>query len=822
MDNEIPHNHQKNSRQLILPVSGMSCASCAANIEKKLSTLPGVKSAAVNFAAENASVLYDEKEISPETLITRVESMGYKVPLERAAFLIKGISCASCVARVETALRALPGVIRANVNFATQEAMVDFSPGALSHSKIISAIEKAGDYKAEALKSGDAGFDDGASKRAEFVSLRNKLIFSAALTLPVAWLSMRGMFSGGAAHHPQTPNLLLFFLSTPVMFWAGSGFFKGFYKSALNRAADMNTLVAVGTSAAYIYSAAATFAPGLFSEAGKHPDVYYETACVIITLILFGRMLEARAKDRTTEAIRRLMGLRPATARVERDGSIIEVPIEDVAVGDVVVVKPGERIPVDGVVVGGSSAVDESMLTGESAPVEKSVGDEATGATVNSTGSLRIKAARIGDDTALSQIIRLVREAQGSKAPIQRMADRVAAVFAPVVIAIAALSFAVWYFAAQQPFQFSMLIFISVLIIACPCALGLATPTAIMVGSGRGASMGILIRKSEALEIAGRLTTVVFDKTGTLTRGKPSVADIVPAPGIDEREVVSVAASVESDSEHPIASAIIIRASEMGVPTVKAASFKAEPGLGAEAEVSGIRSAVGNEKFMKMKNISFASMAGALEKLYSEGKTLVYVSKGESPIGVIAVSDTMKENAAEATAELKRIGLDVVMLTGDNARAAQAIAAKAGITRVVAEVAPGGKADVINRLRADGEIVAMVGDGINDAPALAAADIGIALGSGTDIAMQAAGATLIRDDLMVVPAAIKLSRATLKTIKMNLFWAFAYNVAGIPVAAGILYPFFGFTLNPMVASAAMALSSVSVVTNSLLLAKKRI
>jgi len=367
-----------------------------------------------------------------------------------------------------------------------------------------------------------------------------------------------------------------------------------------------------------------------------------------------------------------------------------------------------------------------------------------------------------------------------------------------------------------------MLIFISVLIIACPCALGLATPTAIMVGSGRGASMGILIRKSETLEIAGKLTTVVFDKTGTLTRGKPSVSDIVPASGIDEREVVSVAASVESDSEHPIASAIITRASETGVPTAKAASFKAEPGLGAEADVSGIRSAVGNEKFMRMKNITFASMAGALEKLYSEGKTLVYVSKGETPLGVIAVADTLKENAAEATAELKRSGLDVVMLTGDNARAAQAIAAKAGITRVIAEVAPGGKADVINNLRADGEIVAMVGDGINDAPALAAADIGIALGSGTDIAMQAAGATLIRDNLMVVPAAIKLSRATLKTIRMNLFWAFAYNVAGIPIAAGILYPFFGFTLNPMVASAAMALSSVSVVTNSLLLAKKRI
>ncbi|HOY65076.1 MAG TPA: heavy metal translocating P-type ATPase, partial [bacterium] len=381
---------------------------------------------------------------------------------------------------------------------------------------------------------------------------------------------------------------------------------------------------------------------------------------------------------------------------------------------------------------------------------------------------------------------------------------------------------AVWYFAAQQSFQFSMLIFISVLIIACPCALGLATPTAIMVGSGRGASMGILIRKSETLEIAGKLTTVVFDKTGTLTRGKPSVSDIVPASGIDEREVVSVAASVESDSEHPIASAIITRASETGVPTAKAASFKAEPGLGAEADVSGIRSAVGNEKFMRMKNITFASMAGALEKLYSEGKTLVYVSKGETPLGVIAVADTLKENAAEATAELKRSGLDVVMLTGDNARAAQAIAAKAGITRVIAEVAPGGKADVINNLRADGEIVAMVGDGINDAPALAAADIGIALGSGTDIAMQAAGATLIRDNLMVVPAAIKLSRATLKTIRMNLFWAFAYNVAGIPIAAGILYPFFGFTLNPMVASAAMALSSVSVVTNSLLLAKKRI
>jgi Cu+-exporting ATPase len=801
----------------------MSCASCAANIEKRLSSLSGVKSAVVNFASENASVSYNDKEVSPETLIARVESMGYKVQVERTSFRIKGMSCASCVARVEAALRDLPGVIRASVNFASQETMVDYAPGALTNAGIIAAIEKAGDYKAEAIEdSSSAGFDDGDAKRAEFAALRNKFIFSAAFTLPVAWLSMRGMFGAGAAHHEQTPNLLLFILATPVMFWAGGGFFKGFYKSALNHSADMNTLVAVGTSAAYIYSAAATFAPGLFSEAGKHPDVYYETACVIITLILFGRMLEARAKDRTTEAIRRLMGLRPPTARVERNDGIVEVPIEDVAVGDIVVVKPGESIPVDGVVVEGASAVDESMLTGESLPVEKAPGDTTTGATVNSTGSLRIKATKIGDDTALSQIIRLVREAQGSKAPIQRIADRVAAVFAPVVIAIAAMSFALWYFAAQQSFQFSMLIFISVLIIACPCALGLATPTAIMVGTGRGASMGILIRKSEALEIAGRLTTVVFDKTGTLTRGKPSVADIVPAPGIDESEVLSVAASVESDSEHPIASAIIARASESGVTVKKPSSFKAEPGLGAEAEVAGVYSAVGNDKFMRMKNISFDSMSDALKKLYSEGKTLVYVSKGASPLGVIAVADTLKDNAAMATAELTRAGLDVVMLTGDNKRAAEAIAAKAGITRVFAEVAPAGKADVINKLRADGEIVAMVGDGINDAPALAAADIGIALGSGTDIAMKAAGATLLRDDLMGVPAAIKLSRATLKTIKMNLFWAFAYNVAGIPVAAGILYPFFGFTLNPMIASAAMALSSVSVVTNSLMLSKKRI
>jgi len=735
------------TRRVELPIEGMSCASCALRIEKKLGSLAGVESAAVNFAASSASVVYDPKTVSPEKLAAAVVSLGYKADMNRA---------------------------------------------------------------------------DDRWLENEFVALRNRLIFAAALSLPVFVLGMHGMIPLPAALHGPWVNKLLFTLTTPVLFWSGGLFLSGFYKATRGGSADMNTLVAVGTVAAYLYSTAATFAPWLFRRAGIAPDVYFDTTCMIITLILFGRMLEARAKARTSDAVRALIGLRPRTARVVRDGSESEIPVEDVRAGDIIVVRPGESVPVDGVVLEGFSAVDESMLTGESVPVEKKPGDEVAGATLNASGSLRVRATRVGADTVLAQIIRLVREAQGAKAPIQRVADRVAAVFAPAVIAIAAAAFAVWFFAAGQSFAFSMMISISVLIIACPCALGLATPTAIMVGTGRGARMGILIRGGEALETIQRLTTVVFDKTGTLTRGRPEVTDILPAPGVTEEALLLLSASAERDSEHPLAAAVVRRARESRLELKYATRFAAEPGLGVYAAVDGREVLIGNKTYMDLKSVDFSYFAVEEEQLAGEGKTVVYAAAGGLPLGALGIADTLKENAAEAVAALKRAGLRVVMLTGDTRRTAEAVARGAGIEDVIAGVLPGGKSDEIKRLQAAGEVVAMVGDGINDAPALAQADVGVALGSGTDVAIEAADITLMRDDLLGVPRAIELSRKTMATIRRNLFWAFAYNTLGIPIAAGALYPLFHFTLNPMIASAAMAFSSVSVVANSLRLRTKKL
>ncbi len=738
---------QASTRRVELPIEGMSCASCALRIEKKLGSLAGVESAVVNFASATAAVVYDPKTSSPEKLAAAVVSLGYKADMNRA---------------------------------------------------------------------------DDQWLENEFISLRNRFIFAAALSLPVFALGMHGMIPLPAALHGPWVNKLLFALTTPVLFWSGGRFLTGFYKATRGGSADMNTLVAVGTVAAYAYSAAATFAPWLFRRAGVVPDVYFDTTCMIITLILFGRMLEARAKARTSDAVRALIGLRPLTARVVRDGAETEIAVEDVRGGDIVVVRPGESVPVDGVVMEGYSAVDESMLTGESVPVDKKPGDEVAGATVNASGSLRVRATRVGADTMLAQIIRLVREAQGAKAPIQRVADRVAAVFAPAVIAAAAAAFAIWFFAAHQSFAFSMMISISVLIIACPCALGLATPTAIMVGTGRGARMGILIRGGEALETARRLTTVVFDKTGTLTRGRPEVTHVLPAPGVAAEELLRLAAAAERDSEHPLAEAIVRRAGETGVAPLRATRFTAEPGLGAAAVVDGLEVLIGNNKYMDLKSVDFDYFAGEEGHLAEEGKTVVYVAASARPLGVFGIADTLKGNAAEAVASLKNAGLRVVMLTGDTRRTAEAVARGAGIDDVIAGVLPGGKSDEIKRLQAAGEVVAMVGDGINDAPALARADIGIALGSGADVAIEAADITLMRDDLLGVPLAIELSRKTVATIRRNLFWAFAYNTLGIPVAAGALYPLFHFTLNPMIASAAMAFSSVSVVANSLRLGTKRL
>lgn len=808
--------------KIVVPIDGMSCASCAARIEKRLAGTAGVESAAVNFAAMTAAVSYDAKQTSPVKLKSEIEALGYKVPVEKAQFDIEGISCASCVARIETALTKLPGVIGAAVNFAQSRATVEYVPGALTPGKIAETISRAGDYKASPIGDTSTPSEEGDRFRKEYITLRGQLIFSAVLSVPVMILNMHGMLPlpeslQGARMYP-----LMFALTTLVLFVSGRQFFTGAYKAARTFSADMNTLVAVGTASAYLYSAAATFAPSFFSRAGVAPEVYFDTTCTIITLILLGRMLEARAKSRTSDAVRALIKLRPRTARVVRDGAEVEIPIDEVVTGDIVIVRPGESIPVDGEVIEGASAVNESMITGESMPVEKKAGSEVVGATLNATGSLRVRATHVGADTVLAKIIRLVREAQGTKAPIQRLADRVAGIFVPIVITAAVASFLIWFFAAHSSFVFSLLIFIAVLIIACPCALGLATPTAIMVGTGRGARMGILIRGGEALERAGHVTTVVFDKTGTLTRGTPEVTDLLPAPGVSSEELLRAAASVERDSEHPLAAAVLRRATADGVATEAAEGFEAQPGLGASASIGGSSVLIGNERFMKEKGVAFDYLGSDAERIAGEGKTLIYAARDGRALGAIAAADGLKDGAREIVARLEKSGLRTVMLTGDTQRTAEAIAAQAGVSRVLAGVLPGDKSAEVKRLQAAGEVVAMVGDGINDAPALAQADIGIAIGTGADVAIEAADITLMRDDLGGVPLAIELSRKTMSTIKQNLFWAFAYNAVGIPVAAGVLYPLFHFTLNPMIASAAMAFSSVSVVTNSLRLAAKKI
>jgi Cu+-exporting ATPase len=610
--------------------------------------------------------------------------------------------------------------------------------------------------------------------------------------------------------------MALFVLTAPVVFWVGSRFFVGALKAARQKTSDMNTLVAMGAFSAYLYSALATFFPRFFSSAGIMPHVYYDGAAVIVTLILLGRLLEAGAKGRTSQAIQRLMGLKPKTARVVRDGHEQDIPVEELLSGDLVVVRPGEKIPTDGIVRSGSSVVDESMLTGESVPVNKEPGNEVFGATLNRSGSFTFEATKIGAETALAQIIRLVEEAQGSKAPIQRLADQVAAVFVPVVMAIAVLTFVVWYFFVPEPvFSRALLNFVSVLVIACPCALGLATPTAVMVGTGLGAEHGILIKGGESLEKAYRLTTVVFDKTGTLTRGEPEVTDIVPAKDISPEQVLQTALSIEALSEHPLAQAIVNRGKAEGFTPLPVDNFEALSGLGTRAKIEGKSCLLGNLRLMVQEGMALQGMDIQAADLAGQGKTCVLIAEDGLVTGLIALSDVPRESAKEAVSGLKAAGLRVAMITGDNVSTGLAIGKQLGIDQVLAEVLPGDKAKEIRRLQQEGQIVAMVGDGINDAPALTAADIGIAIGAGTDVAIEASDITLMTGDLQAVPRAIRLSFETMKVIRQNLFWAFFYNVIGIPIAAGVLYPFFGILLNPEFAAAAMALSSVSVVSNSL-------
>jgi Cu+-exporting ATPase len=730
---------------------------------------------------------------------------------EEILFSVGGMHCAACVARVERALTNAPGVDLATVNLATRQARIRYDSGLTDAEALAQVVTDAG-YEVEAATKEQRA---PASPEAEVRQYRRRFLLALILSLPV-WLLAIPPVSRATGLDHQTLAFILLGLATPVMIICGAPFFVGAVSAARHLSTNMDTLVALGTSAAYFYSAWVTFMPHTVAAAGHIPDVYYDTAVMIITFILLGRWLEARSRGRASEALRRLFALAPPTARVRRDGQELEVPLSEVAVDDLVVVRPGEKIPVDGIVTEGTSSVDESMLTGESLPVAKEPGAEVWGATVNNRGFLVFKAARVGQDMVLSQIIRLVEEAQTSKAPIQRLVDKVAGIFVPVVMTLAALTFLGWFFFGPTPhFSRAVIGMVAVLIIACPCAMGLATPTAIMVGSGRGAELGILMRGGEPLERAFRLTTVIFDKTGTLTRGSPQVTEVHTWENWDEAQVLGLAAALEAKSEHPLAEAITHAAEDQGGNLPEVEDFQAVPGLGVEARIDGQEVLLGNLAFLTQRGIAAEVFIDAQDRLSHEGKTPIFLGVGGKPVGVIAVADTLKPRASRTVEALQQMGLKILLLSGDNKKTAAAVAESIGIEDVLAEVLPGDKAQKVTDLQATGEVVAMVGDGINDAPALAAADVGIALGTGADVALEAADLTLIRDDLDLIPAAIKLSRRMMRIIRQNLFWAFCYNIIAIPVAAGAFFPLWGWTLNPALAAAAMAMSSVSVVSNSL-------
>lgn len=821
---------QERNKRSTLPITGMSCAACAARTEKTLNKLPGVARANVNFASEKATVDYDPGMVDVGTLVDAVTAAGYGVATRKITFGVGGMSCAACSARVEKTLAKIPGVKAANVNLASQKASVEYFDGMAGADDFRRAVSQAGYSMTEDTAAEQNSLVE--AQQQETTRLRRKLIFSGVIAAYMLFI-MIVHISGNKAWLPAIMHnpYLLWALATPVQFWAGWQFYRGTWEPLKHGSANMNTLIAVATSAAYFFSVAAVLAPEFFTASGRAAPIHFDTSAMIITLILTGRFLEARARGRTTEAIQKLVGLQAKTARIVRDGSEIDVPIAEVATGDIVIVRPGEKVAVDGIILEGSSSIDEAMVTGESMPVVKGRGDEVIGATINKTGSFRFRATKVGKDTVLAQIIRLVEEAQGSKAPIQRLADIIAGYFVPAVIAVAALVFILWYFIGPPPaLTHALLNFVAVLIIACPCALGLATPTAIMVGTGKGAESGVLIRSGEALETAYKIDTVILDKTGTLTHGKPVVTDIVAANGFSETDLLALAAAAEKNSEHPLGEAIVAAAEERGLPSAETGDFQAVPGQGINAKIEGKRIGLGNRLFMQNHNITLDNLDTKATEFAGEGKTPMFLAVDGRAAGIIAVADTLKPNSRSVVAELYRLGLEVVMITGDNQRTAAAIGAQAGIDRILAEVLPEHKAREVKKLQRDGRVVAMVGDGINDAPALAQANVGIALGTGTDIAMAAADITLLRGDLGGILTAVKLSQRTLRTIKQNLFWAFAYNVSLIPVAAGLLFLAWGQSgvpsglefffgeygfLNPVLAAAAMSISSVTVVSNSL-------
>jgi len=798
-------------KKQIIGIVGMHCASCAANIEKNLNKMPGVSGAYVNFATSKATVEYDPGKVDMPGISGKISSLGFSVLLDKTELKVIGMDSPHCAGVVQKAVSGLEGVVSAGVDFANERATVEYDSSSVRFGDIKRTIKEAG-Y--EVLEEGAPIDREKEIREYEIARLKKELSIGAVLGGIVFILSFPEIF--GITVSFMDPLVLLFILATPVQFIIGRRFYSGAFSAFRNRTSNMDTLIALGTSAAYFYSVAVTFFPKVFVG-----GVYYDTAAVIIVLILLGRYLESIARGRTSEAIKKLMGLQPKTAMVLKGKVEVEVPIDEVEAGDIIVIRPGNKIPVDGVVMSGDSSVNESMLTGESIPVEKTVGSTVIGATINQTGSFRFRATKVGKDTALAQIIKLVEEAQGSKAPIQRLADLISSYFVPAVLGIALVSSLSWYFIFGQSFVFALSILITVLIIACPCALGLATPTAIMVSTGKGAENGILIKSGEALETAHRINTVVFDKTGTLTNGSPEVTDVFSAGKTKPDEILRLAAIAEKGSEHPLGEAIVdkARAQKLSIPDAK--SFKAIAGHGIKAAYNGKTILLGTRKLMKESKIDASGLETKMQAFEEQGKTAVFVAVGKSIIGIIAVADTLKDHSKEAINELRKMGLETVMITGDNERTAKAIAKEVGIDRVLAEVLPGEKANEIKKLQAGGKVVAMVGDGINDAPALAQADVGIAVGSATDVAMETGGIVLMKNDLRDVVTAIDLSKYTLRKIKQNLFWAFAYNVLGIPIAAGVLYPFTGMLLNPMIAGGAMAFSSVFVVSNSLMMKRYR-
>ncbi|WP_341356383.1 heavy metal translocating P-type ATPase [Rossellomorea sp. y25] len=801
-------------KETSIDITGMTCAACANRIEKGLNKMDGVENASVNFAMERAAVKYNPEEVKPSDLQKRIRDLGYDIQLEKTEFDITGMTCAACSARIEKVLNKQEGIQHATVNLALEKATIEYAPGTITTDQIIKKVDSIG-YGAT-VKNDENQEEQTDHKLQEIQKQKRKFIWSLLLSLPLLW-SMVSHFE--FTSFIPLPDILMnpwmqMALATPVQFIIGKQFYTGAYKALKNNSANMDVLVALGTSAAYFYS---VFLAYQSIGSGMHMvELYFETSAILITLIILGKLFEAKAKGRSSEAIKKLMGLQAKTATVERGGNEVEIPLEDVVVGDIVFIKPGEKVPVDGEVIEGRSALDESMITGESVPVDKSIGDTLIGATMNKNGFLKMKATKVGRDTALAQIIKVVEDAQGSKAPIQRLADTISGIFVPIVVGIAVLTFLVWYIWVE-PGNFAEALekLIAVLVIACPCALGLATPTSIMAGSGRSAEFGILFKGGEHLESTHGITTVILDKTGTVTNGEPVLTDVKVETGFNEEDFLALVGAVERSSEHPLAVSIVKGIKEKGITLLGSEDFDAIPGYGVKAKVEGTEVVIGTTKLMEQAGVHTDYVLETKQALETEGKTVMLVAINGNYAGLVAVADTIKDTSKLAIQRLKDMELEVIMITGDNQRTAEAIAKEAGIHHVIAEVLPEGKAREVQKLQKEGKKVAMVGDGINDAPALAMADIGMAIGTGTDVAMEAADITLIRGDLHSIADAIFMSKKTIRNIKQNLFWALAYNSLGIPIAA------MGF-LAPWLAGAAMAFSSVSVVLNALRLQRVKL